>query len=85
MLPRSTPRILQRQLGGRCTLFFRNKFSIRLRYQREHTLNGPFDPPYHANQYLETYFLYEYPKSDEITADQKTIYKAIYVTLKLLC
>ena len=30
-----------------------------------------FDPPYHSGQFLETYFLYEYPKSDEITTAQK--------------
>lgn len=35
-------------------------------------LNTPaFDPPYHSGQFLETYFLYEYPKSDEITTAQK--------------
>ena len=31
----------------------------------------PFGPPYHQFQYLETYFLYEYPKADEISLDQK--------------
>ena len=31
----------------------------------------PFGPPYHPFQYLETYFLYEYPKADEISLDQK--------------
>lgn len=31
----------------------------------------PFGPPYHSNQYLETYFLYEYPKSKDITDAQK--------------
>ena len=31
----------------------------------------PFDPPYHSSQYLETYFLYEYPDADEITQAQK--------------
>lgn len=30
-----------------------------------------FDPPYHPNQYLETYFLYEYPRADRITTLQK--------------
>jgi len=35
-------------------------------------LNTPaFDPPYHSGQFLETYFLYEYPKSEEITSAQK--------------
>ena len=31
----------------------------------------PFGPPYHSEQYLETYFLYEYPKADNITEPQK--------------
>ncbi|MEM6522370.1 MAG: CotH kinase family protein [Bacteroidota bacterium] len=31
----------------------------------------PFDAPYHANQYLETYFVYEDPTSDQITTEQK--------------
>ena len=35
-------------------------------------LNTPaFNPPYHSGQFLETYFLYEYPKSDEISPAQK--------------
>ena len=33
---------------------------------------APFDGPYHSKQYLETYFLYDYPKSDEITEMQKS-------------
>jgi hypothetical protein len=32
---------------------------------------APFDPPYHQNQYLETYFLYEYPKASKISSKQK--------------
>ena len=36
------------------------------------TLNAPaFSPPYHSDQFLETYFLYEYPKNDDITPEQK--------------
>ena len=36
------------------------------------TLNTPpFNSPYHSEQFLETYFLYEYPKSDEISSAQK--------------
>lgn len=31
----------------------------------------PFRPPYHSEQYLETYFLYEYPRSDRITSQQQ--------------
>lgn len=30
-----------------------------------------FNSPYHSGQFLETYFLYEYPKSDEISPAQK--------------
>lgn len=33
---------------------------------------APFDEPYHSSQYLETYFLYEYPKSDQISDLQKS-------------
>lgn len=46
-------------------------------FRSEFDINGnpltfpPYDEPYHANQYLETYFLYEYPKEDIITAEQK--------------
>lgn len=32
----------------------------------------PYGPPYHSNMWLETYFMYEYPKADVITTDQKT-------------
>ena len=31
----------------------------------------PFGPPYHSEMYLETYFLYEYPKAEEINQSQK--------------
>lgn len=31
----------------------------------------PYGPPYHPDQYLETYFLYEYPDAEEITPSQK--------------
>ncbi|MEN8201491.1 MAG: CotH kinase family protein [Bacteroidota bacterium] len=31
-----------------------------------------FGEPYHSQQYLETYFLYEYPKAEQITEVQKT-------------
>lgn len=30
-----------------------------------------FRPPYHPDQYLETYFLYEYPRADRISPQQK--------------
>lgn len=38
----------------------------------------PFAAPYHANQYLETYFLYEYPKAEDITFQQQE-YIADYI------
>ena len=34
--------------------------------------NEPFGPPYHSQQYLETYFLYEHPKAEDITPQQKS-------------
>ena len=37
-----------------------------------------FQPPYHSDQYLETYFTYEYPKAENITEAQKE-YIAQYV------
>lgn len=32
---------------------------------------GPYGEPYHSNQFLETYFIYEYPDQAEIKAEQK--------------
>jgi hypothetical protein len=40
----------------------------------------PYGTPYHPQKYLETYFLYEYPKQDEITPAQKN-YIANYIHL----
>ncbi len=46
---------------------FRSRYDI---FKKE--IDFPaFDPPYHQNQYLETYFLYEYPKDRNITNPQK--------------
>jgi spore coat protein CotH len=39
---------------------------------------APFGAPYHSQKYLETYFLYEYPKEADITANQKA-YIASYI------
>jgi hypothetical protein len=39
---------------------------------------APYGAPYHPQQYLETYFLYEYPKEADITPNQKT-YIANYI------
>lgn len=52
---------------------YQPKFSFRSKYD----INGevlqfePYGPPYHPNQYLETYFIYEYPDADDITNPQK--------------
>ncbi|PHN01571.1 CotH kinase family protein [Flavilitoribacter nigricans] len=52
---------------------YREEFSFRSRYD----ITGqplsfePYGPPYHANQYLETYFLYEYPDAEDVSAEQK--------------
>ena len=35
----------------------------------------PYRDPYHSDQYLETYFVYEYPKADELTNEQKDYLK----------
>ena len=63
------------------------RYSSEISFRSDYDINGnilsiaPFDPPYHANQYLETYFLYEYPKSEEITADQKNYITKLYSRL----
>lgn len=46
---------------------FRSNFDI---FQKPITFPA-FQPPYHAQQYLETYFWYEYPSSENITPAQK--------------
>jgi hypothetical protein len=47
---------------------FRSKYDIF----RNLVTSSPYGPPYNANKYLETYFLYDYPKADVINAAQKT-------------
>jgi hypothetical protein len=47
---------------------FRSKYDIN----RQILTSAPFGPPYHPQQYLETYFLYEYPKARDISPLQKT-------------
>ncbi len=53
------------------------RYSEAISFRSQYDIYGntlsfdPFAPPYHPNQYLETYFLYEYPKNDAITAAQK--------------
>lgn len=48
---------------------FRSNYDV---YGNDIKSIAPFGPPYHTFQYLETYFLYEYPKADDITEEQKT-------------
>jgi hypothetical protein len=47
---------------------FRSKYDIF----RQLMTSSPYGPPNNSNKYLETYFLYEYPKADAINAVQKT-------------
>lgn len=52
-------------------------YTSDISFRSNYDINGelldfePFGPPYHADQYLETYFLYEYPKAGNISAAQK--------------
>jgi hypothetical protein len=54
------------------------RYTEAISFRSQYDINGklmefdPFGEPYHSNQYLETYFLYEYPKSENITEAQKT-------------
>lgn len=59
---------------------YTNQNSFRSAYDvfRNEIAFPAFGPPYHQNQYLETYFLYEYPKAENITDDQKN-YIANYI------
>lgn len=53
------------------------RYTENLSFRSNYDINGElidfaaFDPPYHSNQFLETYFLYEYPKANEIAPEQK--------------
>ncbi|MEZ4994126.1 MAG: CotH kinase family protein [Saprospiraceae bacterium] len=53
------------------------RYTPDISFRSRYDINGqpidfePYGPPYHSNQYLETYFLYEYPAADEITTAQK--------------
>lgn len=54
------------------------RYTPQISFRSQYDINGnainfePYRPPYHPEQYLETYFLYEYPAADEITPAQKT-------------
>lgn len=53
------------------------RYTSDISFRSQYDINGdlldfdPYDPPYHPNQYLETYFLYEYPKAENIIDAQK--------------
>nr|HMP32425.1 CotH kinase family protein [Saprospiraceae bacterium] len=49
-----------------------NSFRSRYDINGQLLTNTPFGPPYHANLFKETYFNYEYPKPENITAQQKS-------------
>ncbi len=52
-------------------------YNANISFRSKYDINGkllttePFGPPYHPQQYLETYFLYEYPKARNISPLQK--------------
>jgi hypothetical protein len=54
------------------------RYSPEISFRSQYDINGdvidfePYRPPYHPDQYLETYFLYEYPKAEDITDAQKS-------------
>ncbi len=63
--------------------YFLNNWDDDARYLPAHSfrsnydINGnlldfePFDAPYHSQMFLETYFIYEYPKKEDITDAQR--------------
>jgi hypothetical protein len=64
--------------------YFENNWDDDARYTEDISFRSDYDihgeiidfdafgPPYHPNMYLETYFLYEYPKATQISESQKT-------------
>jgi hypothetical protein len=77
---------------GKPLSYFMNNWDDDARYTSFNSFRSNFDifkksisfpafqPPYHPQQYLETYFNYEYPNAENITPDQKE-YIARYVDL----
>ena len=75
---------------GQSLSYFDNNWDDDARYtevnsfRSRYDINGallafaPYGSPYHPQKFLETYFLYEYPKEEDITATQKT-YIANYI------
>lgn len=53
------------------------RYNDMISWRSQYDINGetiifpPYQEPYHSNQYLETYFLYEDPGPEDITTDQK--------------
>ena len=53
------------------------RYTVENSFRSQYDIDGnllefePYGPPYHSNQYLETYFLYEYPDAGDITQAQK--------------
>ena len=69
---------------GQPLSYFENNWQDDARYNERNSFRSVYDinrqiinfpaygQPYHSSQFLETYFLYEYPKPDIITDDQKS-------------
>ena len=69
---------------GKPLSYFLNNLDDDARYTAANSFRSNFDifknpltfppylAPYHPQQYLETYFWYEYPKAEDITPDQKS-------------
>jgi len=53
------------------------RYTSDISFRSDYDINGgvidfePYGAPYHSNMYLETYFLYEYPKASNINEEQK--------------
>lgn len=53
------------------------RYTEDISFRSDYDINGelidfaPYGPPYNPNMYLETYFLYEYPKAQDINNEQK--------------
>lgn len=68
---------------GKPLSYFDNNWDDDARYTAQNSFRSGYDifrnpisfpafgAPYHSQQYLETYFLYEYPKEEDITTAQK--------------
>ena len=52
-----------------------NSFRSNYDINRNRITFAPYGPPYNSNKYLETYFVYDYPKPETINAQQKAYIK----------